>query len=47
MARLYYNKIKNAEMNAQTNKPWCIDDVPILWRAMVIEIIDKADRVSV
>ena len=47
MARLYYNKIKNAEMNAQTNKPWCLDDVPILWRDKVIEIIDKEGGVSV
>lgn len=43
MARLYYNKIKYAEMNAKTNKPWCLEDVPILWRSEVEASLSEQD----
>lgn len=39
MAKLYYNKIKNAEINSQTGKPWSLEDVPSLWYAEVSALI--------
>ncbi len=44
MTRLYYNKIKNAETNAQTNKAWCLEDVPILWRSEVEALLENQDE---
>ena len=43
MARLYYNKIKNAETNAKTNNLWCLEDVPILWRSEVEVLLSEQD----
>jgi|BioPla2DNA2_1021312.scaffolds.fasta_scaffold35417_2 hypothetical protein len=40
MAKLYYNKIKNQEINFMTGEVWTIEDVPSLWRQQVQEMLD-------
>ena len=40
MAKLYLNKINNGEINVSTGLPWCIEDVPMLWRTQVEELLD-------
>lgn len=40
MAVLYYNKIKNQEINFMTGETWRIDDVPEPWRGQVQEMLD-------
>lgn len=41
MAKLYAQKITNKEMNQQTNEAWKLEDVPMLWRAEVEEMLDQ------
>lgn len=40
MAVLYYNKIRNQEINFITGETWCIDDVPELWKTDVHGMLD-------
>lgn len=35
MVDYYVAKIKDEEINAKTGKPWCVEDVPKLWRKKV------------
>jgi hypothetical protein len=41
MAKLYFNKIKNAEINQATGKVWVLADVPSLWQADVLSMMKK------
>ena len=41
MVKLYLNKIMNGEVNTQTQLPWCIADVPTLWRTEVQEALNE------
>jgi len=41
MARLYFNKIKNKEVNFMTGEVWKIEDVPSLWRQQVQEMLSS------
>ena len=41
MAKLYYNKIKNQEINFMTGEVWTIGDVPSLWREQVQEMLSN------
>lgn len=40
MAKIYYRKIKEGEINQETGKPWSINDVPERWRQKVQELLD-------
>ena len=35
MVAYYVAKIQNDEINEKTGKPWCVEDVPKLWRKKV------------
>lgn len=41
MVLFYVSKIRNEEINAQTNKIWAIEDVPTLWKAKVKAELEK------
>lgn len=43
MAKLYYRKIKNGDINHMTGEAWSIEDVPVLWKAEVQEMLDGED----
>jgi hypothetical protein len=40
MAKLYLQKINNQEINAQTGEVWKLEDVPMLWRVEVEELLN-------
>ena len=40
MVKLYLNKIINGIINPQTQEPWRVADVPLLWRTQVQEALD-------
>ena len=40
MSELYARKIRNSEANPQTGKEWAVEDVPMLWRAEVEELLN-------
>ena len=40
MAKLYLQKINNPEINAQTGEAWKLQDVPMLWRVEVEELLN-------
>jgi hypothetical protein len=40
MAKLYAQKITNNEINALTGEAWTLEDVPMLWRAEVEELLN-------
>ncbi len=40
MAKLYLQKIKNKEMNIATEEAWKLEDVPVLWRVEVEELLN-------
>ena len=40
MAKLYAQKINNVEINAQTGEVWKLEDVPMLWRIQVEELLN-------
>ena len=40
MAKIYLKKIKNKEMNTATGEAWKPQDVPMLWRAEVEELLN-------
>ena len=39
MAKIYLKKIKNKEMNTATGEAWKLQDVPMLWRVEVEELL--------
>lgn len=41
MTKIYYRKIHDHEINPATGAEWCIDDVPLRWKAEVQELLDK------
>ncbi len=41
MVLFYVTKIKNKEINYNTNKVWSIDDVPRLWKTRVEQELKK------
>jgi hypothetical protein len=41
MAKLYAQKITNNEMNTLTGDVWKLEDVPMLWRAEVEELLEE------
>ena len=40
MVKLYLNKIMNGSINPQTQEVWCVEDVPLLWRAQIQEALN-------
>jgi len=40
MAKLYAQKITNNEMNTLTGEVWKLEDVPMLWRVEVEELLN-------
>jgi len=40
MAKLYFNKIKNQEINYMTGEVWKTEDVPNLWKQQVQNMLD-------
>ena len=40
MAKIYLKKIKNKETNTATGEVWKLQDVPMLWRTQVEELLD-------
>ena len=40
MAKLYLQKINNQEINSATGEVWKLEDVPMLWRTQVEELLD-------
>ena len=41
MAKLYAQKITNGEVNPFTNEVWKLEDVPMLWRDEVVELLNE------
>jgi hypothetical protein len=44
MAKLYAQKINNQEINALTGEVWKLEDVPMLWRDEVEELLENQDE---
>lgn len=44
MAKLYFNKIKRRETNFMTGETWAIEDVPVLWRTQVQEMLNEDEH---
>jgi hypothetical protein len=44
MAKLYLQKINNQEINALTGEVWKLEDVPMLWRAQVEDLMEAQDE---
>ncbi len=42
MAKIYFRKIRNGEINLNTGEPWSIDDVPPRWKEAVQKLLDEA-----
>lgn len=40
MASIYATLIKNEAINPKTGEPWKVDDVNVIWRAKVQELLD-------
>ncbi len=40
MAKIYLKKIKNKETNTATGEAWKLQDVPMLWRVEVEELLN-------
>ena len=40
MAKLFLTKIKSGEINPATGDVWKIEDVPMLWRVEVEELLN-------
>lgn len=40
MAKIYFRKIRNGEINLNTGEPWSIDDVPPRWKEAVQKLLD-------
>lgn len=40
MAKIYFRKIRECELNLNTGKPWSIDDVPTRWKEAVQKLLD-------
>ena len=46
MAKIYFRKIKDGELNLATGEAWCIDDVPKTWRKAVQKLLDQESSQS-
>ena len=44
MAKIYLKKIKNKETNTATGEAWKLQDVPMMWRAEVEELLENQDE---
>ena len=44
MAKLYYDKIINKEINIETNEIWRIEDVPKLWKSEVEKLMNSIEE---
>ena len=44
MAKLYAQKINNQEINALTGEAWKLEDVPMLWRDKVEDLMEAQDE---
>jgi len=44
MAKIYYRKIKDADINPKTSVAWNIDDVPTRWKDEVQAMLDDATQ---
>ena len=44
MAKLYFDKIRNKETNFMTGEVWKIEDVPLLWRQQVQDMLDSDEN---
>lgn len=42
MAKIYFRKIRDGELNLNTGEPWSIDDVPPRWKEAVQKLLDAA-----
>lgn len=42
MAKVYYRKIVNGEVNIETGAAWNLGDVPLRWREAVMKLLDDA-----
>lgn len=42
MAKIYFRKIRDGELNINTGEPWSIDDVPPRWKEAVQKLLDAA-----
>lgn len=40
MAKIYYKKIINGEINSATGEAWKLEDVPAKWREEVRKLIE-------
>ena len=40
MAKLYFAKIRNGEINLMTGEIWTINDVPVRWHDEVEQMLD-------
>lgn len=40
MAAIYVTLIKDGATNPKTGEPWKVDDVNVIWRAKVQELLD-------
>ena len=40
MNKLYFDKIIGEVVNTKTDKVWCLEDVPTLWKANVEELLN-------
>ncbi len=43
MAKIYYRKIKDADINHKTGEVWTIDDVPERWKEEVQALLDGSN----
>lgn len=41
MAKVYYRKIKEQEINQNTGEVWCLEDVPRRWRETVKGLLEN------
>lgn len=41
MVNFYVDKIKSRVVNVNTQKEWCLEDVPHLWRAKVEKALQQ------
>ena len=43
MAKIYYRKIRDEEINPETGEAWVIDDVPARWRDAVLALLEEGE----
>lgn len=40
MAKIYYRKIINGDINPETGEVWALEDVPLRWRDAVAALLE-------